>query len=145
MKISTRGRYGLLAMIDIAYHQKSGCVNLKSVASRQGLSEHYLEQLIHPLKKAGFVKSIRGAQGGYLLGRKPEDISAGDILRILEGSLSPVECLDGNKTSCGSLNCSTCVTRPLWEKMLDSVSSILDNTMLDKLVLDYENSQKALS
>ncbi len=144
MKISTRGRYGLLAMIDIASHEKDGCVNLKSVAKRQGLSENYLEQLITLLKKAGFVKSVRGAQGGYRLNYPANEISMGDILKVLEGSLYPVKCLSDEEDSCvcGISNCDTCVTKPIWKKMYESLNSILDNTKLDNLVDNYNILKK---
>lgn len=146
MKISTRGRYGLLAIIDIALNQESGCVTLKSVAGRQGLSEHYLEQLVSPLKKAGLVRSIRGAQGGYVLNRSADEISMGDILRSLEKSLYPVDCLDDTdeKCACGVDNCSNCVTKPVWEQMYESFNSILDNTKLDKLVEDYKKAKNEM-
>jgi len=93
MKVSTKGRYGLLAMIDIAAHQAQGSVSLRSVAERNNLSENYLEQLLPALRKAGLVKSIRGAQGGYVLAKPSDSITMGDILRTLEGPLSPVDCL----------------------------------------------------
>ena len=91
MKISTRGRYGLKAMVDIAANSQSGCVSLKSIAERTNLSESYLEQLIAPIKKAGLVKSVRGANGGYTLAKTPQEISVGDILRVVEGPLELVE------------------------------------------------------
>jgi len=92
MKISTRGRYALRLMIDLAQHQDSGPVSLREVARRQQLSDKYLEQIITPMLRAGLVRSIRGAGGGYLLTRKPEDYTVGDLLRPLEGDLAPVEC-----------------------------------------------------
>lgn len=126
------------ALIDIAAHQSQGCVTLKSVAERQGLSEHYLEQLMAALKKAGFVKSIRGAQGGYHLNCQPSETSVGDILRVLEGSLFPVDCLaNDDKTACGNASCHTCAAKPLWEKMYESLNDILDGVTLEQLVQDY--------
>ncbi|MDR1542192.1 MAG: Rrf2 family transcriptional regulator [Clostridiales bacterium] len=139
MKISTRGRYGLRALIDLAAREGDACVSLGSIAERQGISEHYLEQLMAPLKKAGYLKSVRGAQGGYMLNKPAEEISVGDILRILEGPLYPVECLsDSEKASCGSGSCSTCVTKPLWEKLYSSVNDVLESYSLSDLAKAYQ-------
>lgn len=155
MKISTRGRYGLKAMVDIAAqcgckdckckpapHSvcTCKCVNLKSIAERQGISEHYLEQLISPLKKAGLVKSVRGAKGGYTMNRSPKDITVGEILRALEGALYPVGCLeDSDNCQCGSANCDDCVTKPVWGKIYESFTNVVDSIMLEELVDDYRN------
>ncbi|MDR1640805.1 MAG: Rrf2 family transcriptional regulator [Clostridiales bacterium] len=138
MKISTRGRYGLRALIDIAAQEIGSCVPLCSIAQRQGLSEAYLEQLMSQLKKAGVVKSVRGAQGGYILNRAPEEISVGEILRVLEGPMYPVDCLsDTEKPSCGAASCSTCVTKPLWEKLYSSVNDVLESCSLKDLANAY--------
>lgn len=133
MKISTRGRYGLKAMVDIAANSKEGCVSLKSIADRTNLSESYLEQIISPLKKAGLVKSTRGANGGYILGRNAEDISVGDVLRVVEGPLELVECVSGSN-SCGMGDCSSCSTKDVWTKLSDSVSETADNINLSELI-----------
>ena len=133
MKISTRGKYGLFAMIDIAAHQSGGSVSLRSVAERNNLSENYLEQLLPALKKAELVKSIRGAGGGYVLARPPDSITMGDIIRALEGPLSPVDCLSPGE----NYGCDLCVTRPVWQKMYDSLNDILNNTKLSSLADDY--------
>ena len=92
MKISTKGRYGLRALIDLAQYSEIEPVSISSIATRQAISEGYLEQLMSMLKKAGLIKSIRGAGGGYVLARDMSEISVGDVLRVLEGSLQPVEC-----------------------------------------------------
>lgn len=131
MKISTRGRYGLKAMVDIAANSKECCVSLKSIAERTNLSESYLEQLIAPLKKAGLVKSIRGASGGYILSKSAENISVGDILRAVEGPLELVEC---GGDSCGMNDCSCCTTKGVWAKLSDSVSETADNINLSELI-----------
>ena len=104
MKLSTKGRYGLRAMIDLAMYGVEDAVALSAVSERQGISISYLEQLIAKLKKAGIVNSIRGAQGGYMLAKKPEEISVGEILRVLEGNLNPVDCseLEENNQCSGS-------------------------------------------
>ena len=133
MKISTRGRYGLKAMVDIAANCKEGCVSLKTIADRNNLSESYLEQLIAPLKKAGLVKSTRGANGGYILAKSAEDISVGDILRVVEGPLELVECLSGKET-CGTGDCSHCATKDVWAKLSESVTEAADNISLYEIV-----------
>ncbi len=133
MKISTRGRYGLKAMVDIAANCNDGCVSLKTIAERNNLSESYLEQLVAPLKKAGLVKSTRGANGGYILGRNAEDITVGDILRAVEGPLELVECLSGENT-CGTGDCSCCATKDVWAKLSDSVSEAADNMNLQEII-----------
>lgn len=142
MKVSTRGRYGLKAMVDLAAHSsKDCCVSLKSIAERQGLSEHYLEQLMAVLKKAGFVKSIRGAQGGYILSKDSSEISVGDLLRVLEGPLNLVDCLSENENkSCGYGDCHNCVTKTVWGKISDVIAEAADSITLDKLVSDYKNN-----
>lgn len=140
MLISTRGRYGLRAIIDIASYGDSHCVSLKQIANRQGISEHYLEKLIVPLKKEGFIKSIRGANGGYIINKDTQMITVGDILRALEGPMYPVDCIGEDtikKSYCGDNNCSTCVVRPVWEKLFDSFNSVLESVTLDELAKNY--------
>ncbi len=140
MKLSTKGRYGLKAMLDLALYSRQGHIALKNIAERQDISEHYLEQLIATLRKAGLVKSIRGAQGGYTLGASPKDITVGDILRALEGSLAPVDCvLEEDPVLCDKGKC--CVIRGVWEKVRDSINDVVDNITLENLVDDY-NAQK---
>lgn len=139
MKVTTKGRYGLKAMIDIATGSRDGkCVSLKSISLRQGISESYLEQLISQLKRAGLVRSVRGAQGGYLLGRGAGEISVGDILRVLEGSLSPVECIESGDAACGSGNCDCCSTKSVWGRMYNSLNSVVDAISLEELANDFE-------
>lgn len=134
MKISTRGRYGLKAMVDIAVNSAdNSCVCIKSVAERTGISESYLEQLISLLKKADILKSIRGASGGYILSKKPEEISVGDILRVVEGPLELVECLSKSET-CGTGGCDNCITKNVWAKLSESVSETADNISLADLI-----------
>lgn len=137
MKLSTKGRYGLKAMLDLAIHCDEGQVALKSIAERQGLPENYLEQLFASLKKAKLIKSVRGSQGGYSLGRSSEKITVGDILRTLEGSMSPTDCVSENSDSncCG--NSDYCVTKGVWEKIRDGINNVIDNITLKELVDDY--------
>lgn len=146
MRISTRGRYGLKAMIDLAVNSENeSCVCLKSIAERQNISENYLEQLMAALKKADFVKSIRGAQGGYILNKNPNNISVGDLLRVLEGSINVVDCESNRKNeSCTTESCSKCVTKTVWEKINDSIAEAADSITLAELVSDYKNINKEM-
>ncbi len=138
MKVSTKGRYGLKAMVYIAKNSKDGCVSLKSISIEEGISENYLEQLIAQLKKHDLLKSIRGAYGGYVLARDASEISVGEILRALEGSLAPVDCVDdsiGEKISTCGTNCgSCCATKQVWEKIDESISNTVDAISLESLI-----------
>ena len=143
MKISTRGRYGLRALIDLASHSGEKCISAGSIAQRQGISEHYLEQLLAQMNKAGFIKSVRGLYGGYKLNRPAQQITVGEILRVLEGSMYPVECLSKTGTDlCGNDSCSSCVTKPVWEKLYDSIHEVLESFTLHDLVGELEDSRK---
>lgn len=134
MKISTKGRYGVSAMYDLAMHYGQGPISLKSVAERQGISEHYLEQLMGTLRKAGYVKSLRGAQGGYTLTKDPESITVGDIIRIMEGPIAPVDCLlTESKNNEYCKRASFCPTRGVWAKVRDSIDAVLDSISLADL------------
>ena len=139
MKISTRGRYGIKAMVDLAMNSKDDkCISLKSIAQRQGIPENYLEQLMAVLKKAEVVKSVRGAQGGYILNKNPEDISVGYLLKILEGSLALVDCLENQppKKKCGDADCSECVVRDAWEMISDKLAEAAHSISLKDLIKD---------
>lgn len=134
VKLSTKGRYGVAAMYDLALHYGQGPISLKSVAQRQGISEHYLEQLMGTLRKAGYVKSVRGAQGGYTLTKEPEQITVGDIIRIMEGPIAPVDCLlSGQQGNDYCDRAGICVTRGVWAKVRDSISYVLDSISLADL------------
>lgn len=124
MKISTKGRYGLTIMMELSAKYGEGPTSLKSIAERNGLSEHYLEQLIAPLRNAGLVKSIRGAYGGYVLSREPENVTAGDVIRILEGPISPVDFTEEDDPA----------KRDLWLRIRDSIAQVLDSTTLADLI-----------
>lgn len=138
MKISTKGRYALRLMIDLAQNYTGNPIRLKDVAERQGMSEKYLEQIISILNKAGYVKSTRGAQGGYSLKKKPEEYTVGMVLRLTEGSLAPVDCVEDGADACEKA--SDCLTIKLWRKMNDAVNSVVDNTTLQDL-LDWQNDK----
>lgn len=134
MKISTKGRYGVAAMYDLAIHYGEGPISLKSIAQRQKISENYLEQLVSTLRKAGYVKSIRGAQGGYTLSKDPAKISVGDIIRIMEGPIVLVDCLLAESEDNDYCErAGICVTRGVWAKVCDSISSVLDSISLADL------------
>ena len=133
MKLSTKGRYGLRAMIDLARYSEKEPVSLSSIAERQYLSEGYLEQLVALMKKAGLVRSVRGANGGYILAKDAKDISAGDVLRALEGSLEPVDC-PGLEPEGVCRSADTCVTKYVWKRINESVSRAVDEIRLDQLV-----------
>jgi len=140
MKFSTKGRYGLQAMLDLAVHNNEGQVALKSIAERQGLSESYLEQLFAVLKKAGLVKSIRGSQGGYNLAASPDKITVGDILRALEGELVSDTCPANSKEGCSSsYNC--CVTKNVWTRIQKGIDQITDSITLKQLADDFKSSK----
>lgn len=134
MWLSTKGRYGLLAMVDLATHESKGPVSLKSIAERNNLSKSYLEQLIYHLKKSKLVISVRGAYGGYKLAKDMYSISVGEILRALEGSLAPVQCADETNKEINCESYDLCVMKALWEKIRDSIYSVVDNTTLGYLV-----------
>ena len=138
-KISTKGRYGVMAMFDLAMAYGKGPISLKSVAERQGLSENYLEQLIAPLRRVGLVHSIRGAQGGYVLARDPHSMTVGDIIRVLEGPIAPVDCV-AEETAGEYCTRPGCVTRNVWAKLRDSMIKVLDSISLADLCEDSRNS-----
>ncbi len=129
MKISTKGRYGLRMMLDLAHNYQNGLVSLKEIAQRQEISEKYLEQIIILLHKSGLIRSMRGSQGGYALAKSPEEITVGAVLRALEGSLVPVDCVLDE--SCPRIE--GCATRRLWSRIADAVADIVDNTTLAQL------------
>ena len=133
MKLSTKGRYGLRALIDLAQYSGEGPVSTTSISARQDLSERYLEQLMSMMKKAGLVRSIRGAGGGYVLAKDMKEISVGDVLRALEGSLEPVECA-GLEPDGECRAADTCVTKYVWKRINESISRTVDEISLDQLV-----------
>lgn len=138
MKLSTKGRYGLRALIDLALHSEDEAVSIHSIALRQSISDSYLEQLVGKMKKAGLVTSVRGAGGGYMLAKPMEEISVGDILRALEGNLDAVTCPGTLETS-GCQESDLCVTRYVWQEINNSITRAVDTIMLIQLV---EESRK---
>lgn len=138
MKISTKGRYALRLMIDLAVNSSGNPVSLKDVAKRQGISDKYLEQIISVLNKAGYVRSVRGAQGGYLLKSDPETYTVGMILRQTEGSLAPVSCIEDDEIICDRQE--QCVTSIVYKKINDAISNVVDNITLQDLV-DWQSEK----
>ena len=132
MKISTKGRYALRMMIDLAMHQGNGCVALKDIAARQDISKKYLEQIVPLLNKAELLKTNRGHQGGYSLAKPPERYTVGEILRVTEGSLSPVACLQYEENSCPRK--ADCITLPVWEGLYKTVMDYLDGITLRDII-----------
>lgn len=138
MKLSTKGRYGLRALIDLGLYSENETVSIASIAARQNISESYLEQLIAKLRKAGLVTSVRGAGGGYKLAKPAAEISVGDILRALEGSLDPVECPGlKEESSCGGSQ--FCVTKYVWQRINDSINQTVDEIKLEQLIEESKN------
>ncbi|MEC1179832.1 Rrf2 family transcriptional regulator [Metasolibacillus meyeri] len=130
MKISTKGRYGLTIMIELAKHHGEGPIPLRQIAAEKDLSEAYLEQLVSPLRNAGLVKSVRGAYGGYMLANPPAEISAADVIRVLEGPIQPVEGIEDEEAP----------QRELWMRIRDAVKNVLDTTSLEDLAQYTESS-----
>ncbi|HHJ00915.1 MAG TPA: Rrf2 family transcriptional regulator [Candidatus Aerophobetes bacterium] len=139
MKLSTKGRYGTRAMVELALHYGQGPVLLKDIAKRQEISEKYLEHVITPLKVAGLVKSIRGAHGGYVLAKPPAQIKLSQVIRVLEGSITPVECVDDPKTC---TRAELCVTRDVWRKIKRAIDEILESISLKDLVEQQEKKEQ---
>lgn len=136
MKLSTKGRYGLRAMVDLADHCEKAPVSISAISARQDLSVTYLEQLLAKLRKAGLIQSIRGAQGGYVLTKDASQISVGDILRALEGDLSPVNCAEISGDENGCSGSRYCVTKLVWQRINDSIEDTVNNIWLSELVED---------
>ncbi|MCH5248849.1 MAG: RrF2 family transcriptional regulator [Lachnospiraceae bacterium] len=132
MKVSTKGRYALKLMLDLATYNTGGPVSLKDVARRQEISDKYLEQIIAVLNKAGYVRSIRGAQGGYVLKKEPSEYTVGMILRLTEGDLAPVSCVGNEKDECERK--SGCVTVRIWQQINDAVNNVVDNITLEDML-----------
>lgn len=140
MRLSTRGKYGVKAMYELYRQAGRGPVPLKTIAENQGLSEHYLEQLVGPLRRARLIKSVRGAHGGYVLARPASEITVAEIIRALEGPIIPTECVSDDSGAvhhCG--RASGCVARGVWERIRDAVAEVLDNITLDALEPDEES------
>lgn len=132
MKISTKGRYSLRFMLDLALENQDTPIRIKEIAARQEISEKYLEQIVSVLTKAGYVKSVRGSQGGYMLAHEPSYYTVGMVLRLSEGSLAPVTCLDFEENTCSRQN--DCATLLLWQKLDEAIRGVVDFVTLEDLV-----------
>jgi len=139
MKLSTRGRYGVRLMLDLALHYGEGPVLLKDISKRQGISEKYLWQLINPLKTMGLISSTRGSHGGYALARPPAEISLKEVVRVLEGSLCLVDCVE-NPAVCE--RSQTCTSRDVWSEASNQLSQILESMTLDKMVAKQKSKNQ---
>jgi len=140
MRLSTRSRYGVRAMVDLALYYGQGNVLLKDIAKRQGISNKYLEHLLTSLKVAGLVKSIRGAHGGYLLAKPPAQIRLSQVIKVLEGSIAPVECVDDPKTCPRT---ELCVTRDVWREIKRAMDEILESISLKDLVEQEKKKEQS--
>ncbi|MCT4612023.1 MAG: Rrf2 family transcriptional regulator [Clostridia bacterium] len=140
MRLSTKGRYGLKAIISIGANEENGPVSLKYVAESEGISEAYLEQLVALLKKGGLIVSTRGAKGGYKLAKEPNELIVGNILKVLEGSINVVECIsDDGKCECNAIN--SCSTKLVWEKVTEAINNVVNNMTLKELIDDYKEGR----
>ena len=138
MKISTKGRYGLEALVDLAIHSSDGCISLKSISERSGISEAYILQIFLILRRAGIVESVRGAQGGYVLAKNPSEITVGDVLTALEGPLAPVACITGNE-ECKCERYGKCATVGFWESVMNTLNEVVFSITIGDLVEYYQN------
>ena len=132
MMVSTKGRYALRVMLDLAEHRNEGYIRLQDIAQRQEISEKYLEGIIVVLSKAGFVDALRGKGGGYRLNRDPEAYTVGSILKLTEGSLAPVACLEGTPNRCA--RAGHCATLPMWEKLDKMIDDVFEGITLQQLL-----------
>lgn len=131
MKVSTKGRYALRIMLDLAIHNSGELVPLKDIAKRQGISIKYMEQIISPLAKAGFVQSLRGSSGGYRLSRDPSEYTAGEILKVMEGPLTPTSCLEGEINECPRAD--ACSTLNFWKGLNKVINDYVNSVTLEEL------------
>ncbi len=136
MKISTKGRYALRMLLDLAEHQQEGFIALKDVAARQNISKKYLEQIVPILNKSNILQASRGFQGGYRLTNPANTYTVGNILRLTEGSLTPIACLDWNPEGCERRE--ECMTLPMWQGLNKVISDYLDNITLQDILDDSQ-------
>jgi len=137
MKISTKGRYALRMLLDLACNQDKGFVALKEIAARQEISKKYLEQIIPALNRSKMLITTRGFQGGYKLARKPSEYTIGEILRLTEGNLAPVSCLETTPNTCEK--CAVCPTLPMWQGLNKVISDYLDGITLQDLLEEQQS------
>lgn len=138
MRISTKGRYAIRLMLDIAQYSNGGNVSIKDISARQDISLKYLEQIVNMLSRAGFLKSQRGSQGGYRLMRKPEEYTVGEILRVTESEMAPVACLEDEENQCPRV--AKCPTIKFWKGLYKTINDYLDGTTIADLQRDAETT-----
>ena len=143
MKVSTRGEYGIRAMVALAHHYGSGPLSITDIARESSVPPAYLEQLIAPLRRAGIVESKRGAHGGYVLGRAPELIRVGDVFRVMEGPIAPMDCVSEDIADQTCPLIEGCETRPVWLRLRDSIVEALDSQTLADLVTTSDRERAA--
>ena len=141
MKVSTRGEYGLRAMVALAKHHGQGPMSIAAMSKASSVPMPYLEQLIGPLRRAGLVESTRGARGGYRLTRSPETVKIGDVYRVMEGPVAPMECVSEDLTEQVCPLIDGCETRPVWLRMRDAIAETLDSTTLADLIKDSPRNE----
>ncbi len=139
MKISTKGRYALRLMLDLAINNTGEFIPLKTISERQDISVKYLEQIITALVKAGYVKGLRGSKGGYKLSKNPSEYTVGMILRITEGSLAPISCLEDEVNTCE--RAGECMTLGFWQSLYDAINNVVDNVTLEDLIEKSKNGE----
>ena len=144
MKLSTKGRYGLRSMVDLAVHSNGDHVSLNSIAERQNISENYLEQVFATLRKAALVKSVKGAQGGYVLVAKPSEIKIGTVLRALEGNLSVID-VDTETDGAVKNSVQHCIKQNVWDRINDRINEVVDGITLEDLVNEYKKMNGSLA
>ena len=143
MKISTKGRYAVRVMLDLAANNTGEYIKVKEIAERQNISEKYLEQIIAVLNKAGFVRSVRGAQGGYRIAKEPEYYTVGMILRLTEGNLNPVACLDDEVNECE--RCDTCETLKVWTHLSKAIDAVVDGYTIADLLEEQLSREDSMN
>lgn len=141
MRLSAKGEYGVRAMVYLALNDRKGPIPLSKIALGENISQHFLEQIFATLRRNGLIKSTRGTKGGYALAHLPEKICVGDIIRALEGPITPVDCLaeEGGAENCRCGRTEDCLARNVWEKLRDHINEVLDNITLDDM-LNWKNS-----
>ncbi len=141
MKISTKGRYALRLMLDLALNDTGIPVQIKDISVRQEISNKYLEQIVSALNKAGMVKSIRGPQGGYLLAKRPKNYTVGSILRVMEGSMAPVSCLEFEENTCPRER--DCATLVVWKRLDEAIRGVIDHITLEDLMREHQGKPES--
>lgn len=134
MKLSAKVEYGVRAMAMLAIHYQTGPLPLSKISEQEKISLNYLEQIFPDLRRSGLVESVRGAHGGYMLSRAPETIRVGDIVRAVEGPITPINCLSENKSEVRCHREGDCLTRKVWERLRDRINDVLDDVFLNELV-----------